>query len=97
MEKIIETFKKDLQNPLNSKCIDCHKYDCITKCSVNNGVYLCSSCATLHNEYLSLETSDIRVVPIIKGMKPIPGDERMKTSIKKVVGLTQDQELKLIN
>jgi len=100
MDKILEKFKKDLQNPINNKCIDCDIYNSNTRCSVNNGVFLCTNCANIHKKLLSSEISDIRIIPVIKSKKMIENDDRMKELTKKintVPELTQDQKLNLIN
>jgi hypothetical protein len=102
MEKIIEKFKKDLQNPINNKCIDCDSYNKITRCSVNNGVYLCFDCANIHRKLLTSEVSDIRIIPVIKGKKMAENtqDDRIKEMTKKINSvpeLTRDQKLNLIN
>ena len=84
MEKIIEKFKKDLQNPINNKCIDCDSYNQNIRCSVNNGVFLCRLCANLHKTLLSSDVSDIRIIPVIKSKKMIENDDRMEEITKKI-------------
>ena len=100
MDIIVEKFKKDLLNPINNKCIDCDAYNQNTRCSINNGVYMCTNCAAIHKKLLSLEESDIRIIPVIKTKKMIENDDRMQEIMKKVTSvpeLTQDQKLNLIN
>jgi hypothetical protein len=100
MEKILEKFKKDLMNPINNKCIDCDVYNQNTRCSVNNGVFLCTECSNIHKKLLTSEESDIRIIPVIKSKKMIENDDRMKELTKKINSvpeLTPDQKLNLIN
>ena len=80
MQNILDTFTTLLKNPMNSKCVDCGSYNRISRCSLNNGVYLCADCAFVHEKVLSKDVSDIRMVPIILGKKNIPleDDDRMK-------------------
>ena len=76
MDQNIDIIVKLQKNSSNDKCADCEEYNCITRCSVNNGVFLCKDCAALHQEYLQLEVSDIRILPVIKD-KPVENDDRM--------------------
>ena len=50
---------------MNSKCIDCGSYNQVSRCSVNNGVFLCSECAFVHEKVLPKEVSDVRMIPIV--------------------------------
>ena len=65
---------------MNSKCIDCGSYNQVSRCSVNNGVFLCSECAFVHEKVLPKEVSDVRMIPIVSNNKKfsIENDDRMR-------------------
>ena len=69
MDDIIEQFAHLKSLPLNSQCADCATSSSINYVSLNNAVFLCSSCALIHQEVFSTIISEIKMIPSTDSIK----------------------------